>query len=571
MSGLLGAVARRLQRWIIPGFIVLFVLFAALSLVRDEWRIPFTDIERGQQDTPLGLTLGLDLQGGVHLVYETVDPNPTPEQLQGVVQIIRTRVDQFGVAEPLIQTLGANRIVVQLPGVQDVQAAKDLIGAPAVLDFRELIPIPIEPGEETGTETGVVSDDSTIAESTPDAEPTPEPESTPAPPEETRSSAAESTAGPSDGTTSAPKLANVSQSIAAQTTPEATPELIAAETPTAEPTAAEETTPEAIATEDPTETVAETPTPEPEAQFRLEWQIATAVVDGEEVELTGDRLEPGSAQVGFNPTTGAPEVYFQMDSQGREAFRLVSRRMVGDLLGIFLDDEAILTPRIQSEIPTSPRITGLDLEQAQILAIQLNAGAFPIPLEKEPILERDVDAFLGADALERGLRAGMVGILLVALFMVLYYRMNGGVAAVALIIYAILVLGVFKSIPVVLTLSGLAAFVLSFGLAVDANVLIFERMKEELRAGRSMGSAIDIGFNRAWPAIRDGNFTTLIIAAILFWFGERLGASLVQGFALTLAIGVVLSMFSALVITRRLLRLVTNFEPLRKTRFYIPS
>ena len=560
MSGLLGAVGLRLRRWIIPGFIVLFVLFAALSLVRDEWRIPLTDIERGQQDTPLGLTLGLDLQGGVHLVYETVDPNPSPEQLQGVVQIIRTRVDQFGVAEPLIQTLGANRIVVQLPGVQDVQAAKDLIGAPAVLDFRELIPIPIEPGEETVTETGVVPDVTTISEATPEAEPTPDTSS------ETSSDAAESTAGPSDGTTSAPKLANVSQSIAAQTTPE--PTAVAETTP--EPTATVETTPEATATEDQTEATGETPTPEPVPEFRLEWEIATAVVDGEEVELTGDRLEPGSAQVGFNPTTGAPEVYFQMDSQGREAFRLVSRRLVGQPLGIFLDGEAILTPTIQAEIPTSPRITGLDLEEAQILAIQLNAGAFPIPLEKEPILERDVDAFLGADALERGLRAGMVGILLVALFMVLYYRMNGVVAAIALIIYALLVLGVFKSIPVVLTLSGLAAFVLSFGLAVDANVLIFERMKEELRAGRSMGSAIDIGFNRAWPAIRDGNFTTLIIAAILFWFGERLGASLVQGFALTLAIGVVLSMFSALVITRRLLRLVTNFEPLRKTRLYIP-
>ncbi len=564
LSGLLGAVGLRLRRWIIPGFIVLFVLFAALSLVRDEWRIPLTDIERGQQDTPLGLTLGLDLQGGVHLVYETVDPNPTPEQLQGVVQIIRTRVDQFGVAEPLIQTLGANRIVVQLPGVQDVQAAKDLIGAPAVLDFRELIPIPIEPGEETVTETETESDDATDAEAISEAEPTigEGAESTPAPADQTPSDAADSTAGPSDGTTSAPKIANVSQSIAAQTTPEPTADT--------EPTVVAETTPEATPAEGQTEAVEETPTPEPEPEFRLEWEIATAVVDGEEVELTGDRLEPGSAQVGFNPTTGAPEVYFQMDSQGREAFRLVSRRMVGQLLGIFLDGEAILTPRIQSEIPTSPRITGLDLEEAQILAIQLNAGAFPIPLEKEPILERDVDAFLGADALERGLRAGMVGILLVALFMVLYYRMNGVVAAIALIIYALLVLGVFKSIPVVLTLSGLAAFVLSFGLAVDANVLIFERMKEELRAGRSMGSAIDIGFNRAWPAIRDGNFTTLIIAAILFWFGERLGASLVQGFALTLAIGVVLSMFSALVITRRLLRLVTNFEPLRKTRLYIP-
>ncbi len=566
MSGLLGAVASRLQRWIIPGFIVLFVLFAALSLMRDEWRIPLTDIERGQQDTPLGLTLGLDLQGGVHLVYETVDPNPTPEQLNGVVQIIRTRVDQFGVAEPLIQTLGANRIVVQLPGVQDVQAAKDLIGAPAVLDFRELIPIPIEPGEDTGATTDSASDDATDAEATPESQPTIDDgaESTPVPADPTPSSAAESTAGPSDGTTSAPKLANVSPSIAAQTTPEPT----TVTTPL--PSATAVTTPETTATEEPTEPVVETPTPEPDAEFRLEWEIATAVVDGEEVELTGDRLEPGSAQVGFNPTTGAPEVYFQMDSQGREAFRLVSRRLVGQLMGIFLDDEAILTPRIQSEIPTSPRITGLDLAEAQILAIQLNAGAFPIPLEKEPILERDVDAFLGADALERGLRAGMVGILLVALFMVLYYRMNGVVAAVALIIYAILVLGTFKSIPVVLTLSGLAAFVLSFGFAVDANVLIFERMKEELRAGRSMGSAIDIGFNRAWPAIRDGNFTTLIIAAILFWFGERLGASLVQGFALTLAIGIVLSMFSALVITRRLLRLVTNFEPLRKTRFYIP-
>ena len=486
---MLTAAGLRLRRWIIPGSIILLVLLAALSITQDEWYIPLTDIERGQDDTPLGLTLGLDLQGGVHLVYETLDPNPTPEQLEGVVQIIRTRVDQFGVAEPLIQTLGMNRIVVQLPGVQNVQAAKDLIGAPAVLDFRELIPIPIEPDEETDAE----SDETTDAEATPEADAT-----------------------------------------------------------------------------DDEEAVEETPTPEPTPEFRLEWEIARATVDGEEVELTGERLEPGSASVAFDPTTGAPEVQFQFDRQGREAFRLTTRRLTGQLIGIFLDDELVLNPRVQGEIPQSPRITGLDLERAQILAIQLNAGAFPVPLAPEPILERDVDAFLGADALSKGLSAGLVGLILVALFMMLYYRMNGVVAAAALIIYAVLVLGVFKSMPVVLTLSGLAAFVLSFGLAVDANVLIFERMKEELRAGRSMGSAIDIGFNRAWPAIRDGNFTTLIIAAILFWFGERLGASLVQGFALTLSIGVILSMFSALVITRRLLRLVSNFEPLRKTRLYIP-
>ena len=481
------AAALRLRRWIIPGSIILLVLLAALSIAQDEWHIPLTDVERGQDDTPLGLTLGLDLQGGVHLVYETLDPNPTLEQLEGVVQVIRTRVDQFGVAEPLIQTLGANRIVVQLPGVQNVQAAKDLIGAPAVLDFRELILIPIEFDEETDAETDATTDD-------------------------------------------------------AESTPEPTDE----------------------------EAAVETPTPEPTPEFRAEWQIARATVDGEEVELTGERLEPGSASVAFDPTTGAPEVQFKLDRQGREAFRLTTRRLIGQPIGIFLDDELVLQPRVESEIPNSPRITGLDLEEAQILAIQLNAGAFPVPLAPEPILERDVDAFLGADALSKGLSAGLIGLILVALFMMLYYRMNGVVAAAALIIYAVLVLGVFKSMPVVLTLSGLAAFVLSFGFAVDANVLIFERMKEELRAGRSMGSAIDIGFNRAWPAIRDGNFTTLIIAAILFWFGERLGASLVQGFALTLAIGIILSMFSALVITRRLLRLVSNFEPLRRPRLYIP-
>ena len=470
------------RRWFVPAAIIFFVLAAAVSIARPVWVIPFADIERGHDDTPLGLTLGLDLQGGVHLVYETLDPNPSPEQLEGVVQVIRTRVDQFGVAEPLIQTLGVNRIVVQLPGVQDVQAAKDLIGAPAVLDFRELVPVPIDP--------------------------TPTPD------------AGEGEATPVAGTTEGEDA---------------------------------------------------TATPEPEPQFRVEFQIATATVDGQEVLMTGDRLEPGSASIIFNPTTGAPEVSFQLDRIGSEAFRQVSARLIGQPIGIFLDGEAVLTPIVQAEIPTGPRITGLDLQEADILAIQLNAGAFPVPLNKEPILERDVDAFLGADALSRGLRAGLVGLALVVLFMILYYRMNGVVAAAALIIYSIFVLGVFKSMPVVLTLSGLAAFVLSFGLAVDANVLIFERMKEELRTGRSMGSAIDIGFNRAWPAIRDGNFTTLIIAAILFWFGERLGASLVQGFALTLSIGVILSMFTALVITRRLLMFVTGLGLLRSVGLHAPT
>lgn len=475
-------------------FIILLVFVASVaSLARSEWRLPLTDFERGSSETPLGLTLGLDLQGGVHLVYETVDPNPSPEQLQGTIEVIRTRVDAFGVAEPLIQSLGSNRVVVQLPGVEDVQAAKELIGAPAVLDFRELI--------------------TTVVEATPE---------------------------PTD--------------------PEATPEGEGA----------------AAGTED------ATPTPEP-IEVTIDWVIASATVDGEEVFLTGERLQPGSAQVSFDPTTGAPEVLFELDRKGQEAFRQVTRRLIGQPIGIFLDAgdapcslgidppdpcSPLLSPTVQAEIPNSPRITGLEFGEAQILAIQLNAGAFPVPLQKDPILERDVDAFLGANALDQGLQAGLVGLALVVLFMALFYRVNGLVAAGTLVMYAALVLAVFKVLPVVLTLAGLAAFVLSFGFAVDANVLIFERIKEEIRGGRSLGSAIDIGFNRAWPAIRDGNFTTLIIAAILFWFGERLGASLVQGFALTLAIGVGLSMLTALFVSRRILHIFVGTPLARRLNLF---
>ena len=288
--------------------------------------------------------------------------------------------------------------------------------------------------------------------------------------------------------------------------------------------------------------------------------------------LTGDQLVPGAAQVSFDPTTGAPEVILQFKRDGARAFEIVSGRNIGRQIGIFLDGVAVSTPVIQTEIQASqnPRITGLSLDEAQILAIQLNAGAFPTPLQRDPILERDVDAFLGATALDRGLRAGLIGLGLVVLFMILFYRMSGVVAAAALTVYATVVLAIFKFIPVILTLSGLAAFVLSIGIAVDANVLIFERMKEELRAGRSLGSAIDIGFNRAWTAIRDGNFTTLITAAILFWFGKRLGADIVQGFALTLAIGVGISLFSALFVTRRFLNIAARSPIGRRVNWFIP-
>ena len=185
------------------------------------------------------------------------------------------------------------------------------------------------------------------------------------------------------------------------------------------------------------------------------------------------------------------------------------------------------------------------------------------------IQEQTVDATLGADSLNKSVVAGAIGLILVVLFMILYYRLPGLVAAVALSIYATVVLAVFKLIPVTLTLTGIAAFVLSVGMAVDANILIFERMKEELRIGRSLVVAMEEGFNRAWSSIRDSNVSTLITCGILYWFGDQFGASLVKGFALTLALGVMISMFSAIIITRTFLRVVISIPASRKASLWV--
>ena len=184
--------------------------------------------------------------------------------------------------------------------------------------------------------------------------------------------------------------------------------------------------------------------------------------------------------------------------------------------------------------------------------------------------ERDVDAILGADSLSKSVVAGAVGLALVLLFMTLYYRAPGVIASAALLVYAILILAIFKILPVTLTLSGVGAIILSIGMAVDANILIFERMKDELRAGRTLMSAINIGFNRAWPAIRDSNVSTLITCGILFYFSSRLGEGTFQGFAGALAIGVLLSMFSAITVTRTFLRVVATTTLARRLGLFVP-
>jgi preprotein translocase subunit SecD len=202
-------------------------------------------------------------------------------------------------------------------------------------------------------------------------------------------------------------------------------------------------------------------------------------------------------------------------------------------------------------IKNSGVITGVDMKEAQALAIQLNSGSLDVPLKI--ILEQTVDATLGADSIKRSIVAGAIGLILVILFMVLYYRMSGVIATLALLIYGVILTAIFKMVPVTLTLAGIAAGVVSVGMAVDANILIFERMKEELRAGRTLGAAVEAGFKRAWLAIRDSNVTTFIACIVLFWFGDTFGAFVVKGFALTLFIGVSLSMFTAITVSRLLL------------------
>ncbi|MFC1999036.1 SecD/SecF family protein translocase subunit, partial [Chloroflexota bacterium] len=211
-------------------------------------------------------------------------------------------------------------------------------------------------------------------------------------------------------------------------------------------------------------------------------------------------------------------------------------------------------------------ITGLNLEEARLLAIQLNQGKLPLPLAI--VQQTDVSATLGADSLNRSLIAGGIGLLLVLIFMVSYYRLPGLLAIGALIIYVLIVLSIFKLFPVTLSLAGIAAFVLSIGMAVDANVLIFERMREEIRFGRTVGAAIEAGFDRAWSSIRDSNISTILTCIVLYFFGRALGATVVMGFAITLLIGVLVSMFTAIVITKTLLRMFIGTRIAKKTSLF---
>jgi preprotein translocase subunit SecD len=286
-----------------------------------------------------------------------------------------------------------------------------------------------------------------------------------------------------------------------------------------------------------------------------------------ETILTGRHLQ--QANSGFGQL-GLIEIYFQLNDEGKALFGDYTTTHVGQVMCIVLDKEVVNCATINEPIPTGAvRITregGFPPEEAESIVIRLRYGALPIPLRVET--NRTVGPTLGEDSLRKSLLAGAIGLSTVALFMLIYYRLPGALADVALMIYAAVVLALFKLIPVVLTLPGIAGFILSVGMAVDANILIFERMKEELRFGKGLRLAVDQGFARAWPSIRDSNFSTLITCAILFWFGSYFGASIVKGFALTLGVGVIISMFTAITVTRTFLRLIMDLDVIRHHRWF---
>jgi preprotein translocase subunit SecD len=290
------------------------------------------------------------------------------------------------------------------------------------------------------------------------------------------------------------------------------------------------------------------------------WKPATAEIDGQEKELTSSYFQENT-YVTTN-SLGSPLLVFKWNKDGSQLSQAITTRLVSQPLGIFEGDQPLLgedgrpiAPTVNSVITESGQIEGLSYSEATTLSMQLNAGRLPVPLARTGD-EKNVEPWLGEDFVAKSVKAGIIGILATMLFMIIYYRLSGFIASLALLYYAVLALAIFKLLGVTLTLAGIGGFVLSVGMAIDANVLIFERMKEEMWSGRGLGAAIDAGFNRAWPAILDSNVTTILAGAILYWLGSSsiVASDMAKGFAVTLIIGVAVSMFTAITVTRTILR-----------------
>jgi len=460
-----------------------------------------------------GMILGLDLQGGSRIVLQAdLQGNADidiDDAMSAAKEIIESRINPFGVSESLVQRSGQDRLIVELPGVS-AQTARD-ITRPAVLMFCE----PLQQGGNPATTqdaTGVP-----LASSPQAAEVYYKPGTCESDVDATGAVALKA----QDGGILKNEAGEVQRITPAYATGVSSPDVII-------------------------------------------WTPARGDLNGSPQIMTGNFLK-SNARVDVDPTFGTPYLFFSTTKDGEKVFGSLTGRIQDLPLATFLDGEPIrgadggvIAPVVRAQLTTGGVTEGLTLGDAKRLRTFLNNGAFPVPLRV--IQQQDVDASLGDEAVLHSVQAGIIAMLIIMAFMTLYYRLPGVLASLALIVYTAVVLAIFKigvpgTGPVTLTLAGIAAFVLSVGMAVDANILIFERTKEELRNGRSLIPAVEAGFDRAWSSIRDSNISTLITCAILYWMGNSFGSSLIKGFALTLAIGVVISLFSAITVTRTFLRL----------------
>jgi preprotein translocase subunit SecD len=489
------------------------------------------------------VTLGLDLQGGTHLGIEVQDVNGTMTRAQRVdatdraLQIIRTRIDQLGVAEPVVQKAGEDRIVVELPGLANQERAKEVIQKTASLKFQI-----VAQSEQLGAALQRI-DRAIVAAGV-------------AAPSAEQPAAAAPAAGLGEllgaaGDTAAEKADSAAVAAAAE--------------PTGAPLSSKlqpGNQPSQFAVADADVPAVERYLEMPEVQALLprgtefRWGVDVPNAQGQRPPfrtlyllearpiMTGEYLEDATAQ--RDPQFNRPEVTFQFNRQGGRMFERATGSNIGRLLAIVLDERVYSAPVIQSQIGSSGRIElgNASIEEARDLALVLRAGALPAPIKI--VEERTIGPSLGADSVAKGQVAAVIGVLLVVLIMVGYYRLSGLFAVGALIPYVLFVLATLTALGATLTLPGIAALVLSIGMAVDANVLIFERIREELAEGRSPRIAVQEGFHHALSAIIDSHVTTLISSIILF----EVGTGPVKGFAVTLAIGMIASLFSAVFVTR---------------------
>ena len=583
--------------------ITIAIITAICGTVLGVEKINLNNFERGSENI-LGLSLGLDLQGGSHLIYQALDPESnlpggiTSDQMESLSKTIERRINSSGLGEPIIQIIGEDRLLIQLPGIKDPGRAKSLIGETARLEFKHrTTDVPPKPVTNILAEDVLsinadgISEDKTLkSDDNPDSENTAEYA------ESLVFAFTESGAAKFNELVADLQFSMINAINAAElgSNPPAPArlgvniegaELLRFETNGLQIIRLEqkEKEPNKFAIALPANSDGASILDIDEANAKLgtsptvSFELSEGHID-EDIGLSGDDLD--SAYPSQHQSSGVPIVNIEFNERGSRAFGELTTDIyakqqstgIRDQIAIILDGKELIAPVVNSPITQGTAIIqGPDftIERVKDLALLLESGRLPVPIQL--IQERDVDAMLGADSLRKSVIAGITGLCLVLLFMILYYRVPGVMASISLLIYAIIVLAIFKMLPVTLTLSGVAAAILSIGMAVDANILIFERMKDEIRSGRTMLSAVNIGFNRAWPAIRDGNVSTLITCAILYWFSDQLGATIVQGFAITLAIGVMISMFTAITISRTFMRVIAVTPLSRKPRLFIPS